>query len=204
MHLPHQPEGVEQAPSGTGPGHQGPRSERTSRRSACGRGRRVRRRNQERSHVWHLKEGQRITEGLGRLELLRTQEIILRHLQTGRYRIVDIGGGTAVHAEWLASEGHDVHVIDLVPDHVERVKQLPRSRGAIIAEVGDSRQLPAHDNSFDTALLLGRLYDLTERGDRLRAWAEARRVVRPGGLVFRRRHLSILVTTGWPNDRSPR
>lgn len=44
--------------------------------------------------------------------------------------------------------------------------------------------LPALDDSFDAALLLGPLYHLVERRDRLRAWAEAIRVVRPGGWVF--------------------
>jgi SAM-dependent methyltransferase len=35
----------------------------------------------------------------------------------------------------------------------------------------------------DVVLMLGPLYHLTERDDRVRALAEARRVVRPGGLV---------------------
>ena len=33
-------------------------------------------------------------------------------------------------------------------------------------------------------LLLGPLYHLTERDDRLAAWREARRVLRPGGVVL--------------------
>ena len=36
---------------------------------------------------------------------------------------------------------------------------------------------------MDAVLLLGPLYHLTERADRVRALAEARRVVRPGGVV---------------------
>jgi SAM-dependent methyltransferase len=39
------------------------------------------------------------------------------------------------------------------------------------------------DDSVDAALLLGPLYHLTDRADRLRALEEARRVVRPGGVV---------------------
>ena len=38
--------------------------------------------------------------------------------------------------------------------------------------------------SADVVLLAGPLYHLTERGDRVRALTEARRVVRPGGVVF--------------------
>ena len=47
---------------------------------------------------------------------------------------------------------------------------------------------PAHwrkpINTFDVVLLLGPLYHLTERDDRVRAWREALRVVKPGGLVI--------------------
>ena len=51
------------------------------------------------------------------------------------------------------------------------------------AQVGDARRLPYGDASADAALLLGPLYHLTDRGDRLTALSEARRVLRTGGLV---------------------
>jgi SAM-dependent methyltransferase len=44
--------------------------------------------------------------------------------------------------------------------------------------------LPVDDHGFDAALLLGPLYHLVDLRDRLRAWREAIRVVRPGGWVF--------------------
>ena len=40
------------------------------------------------------------------------------------------------------------------------------------------------DASADAVLLLGPLYHLTDRADRLAAWREARRVVVPGGVVI--------------------
>ena len=39
----------------------------------------------------------------GRLEFLRTQEL-LRRVLTGPARVLDVGGGTGVHAEWIAGE----------------------------------------------------------------------------------------------------
>src|SRR6266567_2146322 len=60
-------------------------------------------------------EGHRITEGLAQLELLRTQEILRRHLGAGHLRIIDVGGAMGIHAAWLAEDGHDVHVVDLMP-----------------------------------------------------------------------------------------
>src|SRR4029453_27280 len=46
----------------------------------------------------------------------------------------------------------------------------------------DARRLDQPDAGVDAVLLLGPLYHLTERADRVRALAEARRVVRPGGV----------------------
>ncbi len=75
--------------------------------------------------------------------------------------------------------GYEVHLVDPVPLHVERA----RAAGVAHAEVGDARALPFEDASCDAALLLGPLYHLQERAERVAALAEARRVVRPGGLV---------------------
>ncbi|HEY7543797.1 MAG TPA: methyltransferase domain-containing protein, partial [Blastocatellia bacterium] len=52
------------------------------------------------------------------------------------------------------------------------------------ARVGDARNLDFDDASFDAALLFGPLYHLTEREDRIRALSEARRILRPGGVVL--------------------
>jgi SAM-dependent methyltransferase len=54
----------------------------------------------------------------------------------------------------------------------------------VTAEVGDARDLPVAADSFDAALVLGPLYHLTTRDDRLRALAGAGRAVRRGGFVF--------------------
>jgi SAM-dependent methyltransferase len=130
-----------------------------------------------------IDEGQRITRGLRQLELLRTREIVRRHLPPAGRRVLDIGGGTGVHAAWLAADGHGVHLIDRVPRHVDQARRLAPGPGHITAAVGDARDLPAAPASFDTVLLLGPLYHLTERAGRVRALREAARVVRPGGVV---------------------
>jgi SAM-dependent methyltransferase len=135
-------------------------------------------------HYETIEEGRRITEGLGRLELLRTREVLRRHLPRGPMGILDVGGATGVHAQWLAADGHHVHVVDLVPVHVEQAGVQPGSAGRVTAEVGDARNLPVPDGSFDAALVFGPLYHLTERGDRLLALREAGRAVRPGGMIF--------------------
>jgi 2-polyprenyl-3-methyl-5-hydroxy-6-metoxy-1,4-benzoquinol methylase len=67
----------------------------------------------------HAPERGRLTAGQGRLELARTQELIVRHLPAGSLKILDVGGATGVYASWLASMGHVVHLIDPVVSQIE-------------------------------------------------------------------------------------
>ncbi|RCV51219.1 class I SAM-dependent methyltransferase [Marinitenerispora sediminis] len=124
-------------------------------------------------------EHDRLRTGAGRLELLRTQDVLRRLLPSSPVSILDVGGGTGAHARWLAGDGHRVRVVDPVPRHVELARRLP----GVEAAAGDARALDADEGSWDVVLLLGPLYHLTDAADRARAWREAVRVVRPGGLV---------------------
>ncbi|MGV9374302.1 class I SAM-dependent methyltransferase [Nonomuraea sp. NPDC003707] len=129
----------------------------------------------------------------GMLEYRRTQELLRRTLTRPPARILDVGGGTGIYAQWLAADGYDVHLVDPVPAHVEAAAALP----GVTAELGDARELRAPDQSADVVLLFGPLYHLTEAADRSQALAEARRVLRPGGLVVAAaisRYLSLLET----------
>jgi SAM-dependent methyltransferase len=124
-------------------------------------------------------EDGRLRDGVNRLEFWRTQDVLRRALPPAPTRVLDVGGGSGVHAEWLVAEGHEVEVIDPVPLHVEQAGRLP----GVTARPGDARDLPYGDGSYDVVLMLGPLYHLPERADRVQALAEARRVARPGGLV---------------------
>ncbi|MFJ2514711.1 class I SAM-dependent methyltransferase [Streptomyces griseoviridis] len=114
----------------------------------------------------------------GRLELVRTQELLRRHLPPAPARVLDVGGGPGVHARWLSDDGYAVHLVDPIPRHVDQA-----AAQGLTAEVGDARALTSADTSADVVLVLGPLYHLTSRADRNRALAEAYRVLRPGGLL---------------------
>jgi ubiquinone/menaquinone biosynthesis C-methylase UbiE len=115
----------------------------------------------------------------GVLERVRTQELLTRFLPPTPASVLDVGGGTGVHAAWLAQLGYRVHLVDPVHEHV-----LAASRVANVSvAVGDARHLPCEDQSQDAVLLLGPLYHLQDRADRLLALAEGRRVARPGALI---------------------
>lgn len=115
----------------------------------------------------------------GTLELLRTKVLLDRLLPDPPASVLDVGGAFGVYAAWLAERGHRVRLVDPVPLHVESA----RANG-IDAERGDARELAEPDGGWDAVLLFGPLYHLLDRADRVRAFAEARRVVRPGGVVL--------------------
>ncbi|MEV6673768.1 methyltransferase domain-containing protein [Streptomyces sp. NPDC051162] len=114
----------------------------------------------------------------GTLEMLRTQELLRRHLPAAPATVLDVGGGPGAHARWLTDDGYQVHLVDPVARHVEQAKHT-----GCTAQVGDARSLAAKDGSYDVTLLLGPLYHLLDRADRDQALTEARRVTAPGGLV---------------------
>ncbi|WP_243229809.1 bifunctional 2-polyprenyl-6-hydroxyphenol methylase/3-demethylubiquinol 3-O-methyltransferase UbiG [Microbacterium sp. CIAB417] len=124
-------------------------------------------------------EGARLTtrSAQGPLEHRRTQELIAAHIDEGR--VLDVGGGTGVHARSLQERGFDVILIDPVPEHVAAA-----AASGVASQIGDARSLPFPDGSFDAVLMLGPLYHLASATDRVRALNEARRVTRPGGSVF--------------------
>jgi SAM-dependent methyltransferase len=131
------------------------------------------------------REARRLGEGHGPLEFARTCDILQRWLPDPPGRVLDVGGGPGPYAVWLARRGYRVALIDAVPLHVTRARDAASSAGqAIDARLGDARRLEEVDGSADAVLLLGPLYHLTERSARLQALREARRVLRPSGLVF--------------------
>jgi ubiquinone/menaquinone biosynthesis C-methylase UbiE len=132
-------------------------------------------------------EAARLRAAWFQLEHERTRELIRRHLPHSPARVVDAGGASGVYACWLASLGYEVHLIDPVPKHVEQARAASRQQPdhpLASAELGDARQLPHVENSIDAVLLLGPLYHLVQKEDRIACLREARRVLRPGGLIW--------------------
>jgi SAM-dependent methyltransferase len=137
-------------------------------------------------HAYYALGGEqdRLSEGDRVVEFERTKEILLRNLPGPPAVVADIGGGPGRYAVWLAGRGHRVEHRDLVALHVDQLRAATAGLPQVRTAVGDARELDLADASVDAVLLLGPLYHLRRRQDRVRALIEARRVVRPGGLVF--------------------
>lgn len=128
----------------------------------------------------------RLERGIGRIEYERTKEIILRYLPKERAVIYDVGGGVGMYSRWLGELGHEVHLIELSPNAVEYAKNINSSIGYPIysLEVGDARNINRPDSSADVVLLMGPMYHLTDKKDRLKVLNETKRVLKKGGLLL--------------------
>lgn len=135
-----------------------------------------------RAYYQQGKEQDRLAEAKGALELERTKEILQRRLPIAPAVIADIGGGPGRYALWLAELGYTVRHRDLMDLHVDQLKVI--GNPAINTAVGDARDLDLPDSSVDAVLLLGPLYHLPERQDRIQTLREAGRVIRAGSPVF--------------------
>lgn len=124
----------------------------------------------------------RLERGLGIVEFHRTKEILSRYIDGGKV-IYDIGGGIGMYAAWLAKKGNEVHLIELAENAVEYAKANMMQVCRFIAETGNALNINRPDESADVVLLMGPLYHLRDREDRMQALREAFRVLKKGGLL---------------------
>jgi ubiquinone/menaquinone biosynthesis C-methylase UbiE len=139
------------------------------------------------AHYQEVDEDSRLRTGCFQLEFARTKELILRHLPQTPAVVADVGGASGNYSFWLAGLGYEVHLLDPVPKHIEqatRAGDFQRNQPLASVRLGDARKLDFPDESVDAVLMLGPLYHLTDRHDRLACLREAQRILRREGVVF--------------------
>lgn len=126
-------------------------------------------------------EDLRLQRRHGIVEFETTMHHLHRFLQPGHV-VLDIGAGTGRYASALMAEGYRVKAVELVRRNIDVF--LKREPTADVVQ-GDARDLSFFpDDMADTTLLLGPLYHLIGDEQKLRALAEAKRVTKPGGVIF--------------------
>ncbi len=131
-------------------------------------------------------EEDRLDMGIGPIERWRTKELISSFIDKKSLDIADIGGGTGEYSFWLAAGGHRVDLFDLMKRHVGLANmrnQIERFKLRRIAQA-DARKLPTGSNSYDLVILHGPLYHFPSKNDRLAALREARRILKPDGVML--------------------
>lgn len=126
-------------------------------------------------------EDLRLQRRHGIVEFETTMHHLHRFLQPGQF-ILDIGAGTGRYTSALMAEGYKVKAVELVRRNIDVF--LKREPSADVVQ-GDARNMPfLPDDSADVTLLLGPLYHLLGDEEKLKALNEAKRVTKPGGLIF--------------------
>lgn len=99
-------------------------------------------------------------------------------------RVVDLGCGAGVMAQFVGSKGASVHGVDLHPMAVATAERLNADNDKITFEIGDASDLPhLSDASFDKAMSC----DVTEHCGyevMMGIFREAYRLLKPGGTYF--------------------
>jgi SAM-dependent methyltransferase len=130
-------------------------------------------------------EDKRLTQSKSdRVEFLTVTRYIEKYLKPGM-KICDIGAGTGAYSLYLAEKGYEVSAVEPVSRHVEILKS--RIRPGMKIEVLNANALDLScfpDQSFDLILCMGPLYHLPDPADKIRCVMEAKRISKPGGMLF--------------------
>jgi ubiquinone/menaquinone biosynthesis C-methylase UbiE len=130
-------------------------------------------------------EETRLEKGMGIFEFERIKELIQLHISKSKSIIIDIGGGTGKYAEWLAKDGHQVHLVEPVLKHIKLAeKRAQKLKNPFSVTIGEAKKLPYKNDTADLVILHGPLYHLQKREDRVTAILEAKRVLKKGGIIL--------------------
>lgn len=134
-------------------------------------------------------EEKRLDSRHGQVEFITSMKYIHKYLKQmeqekpkSEIKILDVGAATGSYSVPLAEEGYDVTAVELVKHNLARLKAKGSS---VKAYQGNAMKLKRFgDDTFDAVLVFGPMYHLHEREEKIKALAEAKRVTRPGGIIF--------------------
>lgn len=105
-------------------------------------------------------------------------------------RVLDLGCGTCVVANWLATNhGVTVHAVDYMPDFLDHAIEDPR----VTTAVGDARTYRC-DARFDLILSLGVITYFVDPEDRRAMYENCLAMLAPGGTFFLKAQFGVRET----------
>ena len=120
----------------------------------------------------------------GQVEYMTTNKYIHEYLKPDD-KVVEIGAGTGAYSIPLAKEGYDVTAIELVEHNLDILKTKITDGMNIKAYQGNALDLSRFaDESFDITLVLGPMYHLFTKEDKVKCLLEAKRITKKDGYIF--------------------
>ncbi len=131
-------------------------------------------------------EEERLLSRHGQVEYRTTMKYIHQYLEgMTNPEILEVGAGTGRYSVTLAREGYRVTAVELVARNLEVLRSKLDGTEPITAMQGNALDLSAlPDHAYDMTMLLGPMYHLYTREDKLQAMREAIRVTKPGGYIL--------------------
>ena len=131
-------------------------------------------------------EDGRLLSRHGQVEYLTTMKYIKGSIASvPDPRILEVGAGTGRYSVTLAKQGLRVTAVELVAHNLKILRSKLDGTEPIEALQGNALDLSfLPDGAYDLTMLLGPMYHLYTREDKLRALAEAVRVTKPGGRML--------------------
>ena len=122
----------------------------------------------------------------GSVEYITTQKYIHEALGGNKQkRILEVGAGTGRYSVALAKEGYSVVALELIERNLSILKSKLTGDEQLQALQGNALDLSRFaDDSFDLTLVLGPMYHLYTKDEKLRALSEAVRVTKSGGFIM--------------------
>jgi ubiquinone/menaquinone biosynthesis C-methylase UbiE len=114
-------------------------------------------------------------------------QLVQRYCPSKHISVLTVGCGAGRETLALYKLGFSqLCGVDLTPEFIKIAEQRARDMSARVPfHVASARQLPFPDAQFDLVTMFENIYGhITPRESRLRSLIEARRVMKPGGLLF--------------------
>lgn len=131
-------------------------------------------------------EDARLLSRHGHVEYLTTMKYIKECLSgIVDPSIIEIGAGTGRYSVTLAKQGYKVTAVELVQKNIDIMRSKLDGTEDINVMQGNAIDLSCiKDDTFDLTMLLGPMYHLYTKEDKLRALSEAVRATKPGGYIL--------------------
>ncbi len=131
-------------------------------------------------------EDSRLLSRHGSVEYITTRKYIDEALSGDkRKKILEVGAATGRYSVTLTKEGWNVTAVELLEHNISILRSKLTGEESIRVLQGNAMDLSAlEDDAYDLTLLLGPMYHLYNKEDKIRALSEAVRVTKPGGFIM--------------------
>ncbi|MBQ9318859.1 MAG: class I SAM-dependent methyltransferase [Bacilli bacterium] len=126
-------------------------------------------------------EDKRLKTKHGQVEFIVTMKYIHSFLKKGM-NIIEIGAGTGQYSVNLANEGYNVTAVELVKHNLRVIEKKNKNIKTILGNAINLKMIS--DNTYDLTLLLGPMYHLISKEEKIQALNEAKRITKKDGIIM--------------------